>query len=194
EVMMADADDANLLGTHYVFLDGTESQSAPAPRQRFNEAAVPEGPYKGKPHAIPGVIELVDFDHGGEGVAYHDSAPDNIDGFYRPREGVDIQASSEGGSVVSWIEDGEWLRYTVEVGAPGTYELVIRHAGGEGDLRLECGGKDLVGTLRTTSTANWQDWTDLTTTVRLPAGPQQLFVRCGSGYNLRSLTFTRLQD
>ena len=75
EVMMADADDANLLGTHYVFLDGTKPQSAPAPRQRFNEAAVPEGPYKGKPHAIPGVIELVDFDHGGEGVAYHDSAP-----------------------------------------------------------------------------------------------------------------------
>ena len=99
EVMMADADDANLLGTHYVFLDGTKPQSAPAPRQRFNEAAVPEGPYKGKPHTIPGVIELVDFDHGGEGVAYHDSAPDNIDGFYRPREGVDIQASSEGGSV-----------------------------------------------------------------------------------------------
>ena len=109
-------------------------------------------------------------------------------------EGVDIQASSEGGSVVSWIEDGEWLRYTVEVEASGTYQLVIRHAGGEGDLRLECGGEDLAGTLRTTSTANWQDWTDLTTTVRLQAGPQQLFVRCGSGYNLRSLTFTRLQD
>ena len=194
EVMMADADDANLLSTHYVFLDGTKPQSPPAPRQRFNQAAVPEGPYKGKPHAIPGVIELVDFDHGGEGVAYHDSAPDNIDGFYRPREGVDIQASSEGGSVVSWIEDGEWLRYTVEVEASGTYQLVIRHAGGEGDLRLECGGEDLSGTLRTTSTANWQDWTNLTTTVRLPAGRQQLFVRCGAGYNLRSLTFTRLQD
>ena len=54
EVMMADADDANLLSTHYVFLDGTKPQSAPAPRQRFNEAAVPEGPYKGRPHAIPG--------------------------------------------------------------------------------------------------------------------------------------------
>ena len=194
EVMMADADNANLLGTHYVFLDGTKPQSAPAPRQRFNEAAVPEGPYKGKPHAIPGVIELVDFDHGGEGVAYHDSAPDNIDGFYRPREGVDIQASSEGGSIVSWIENGEWLRYTVNVREPGTYQLVVRHAGGEGDLRLECGGEDLAGILRTTSTANWQDWTNLTTKVRLPAGRQQLFVRCGAGYNLRSLTFTRLQD
>ena len=134
----------------------------------------------------------MDFDHGGPGIAFIDSTPGNIDGFYRPREDVDIQASSEGGSIVAWIEQDEWLRHTVDVEKTDRYRLVIRHAGGEGAVVIECGGRDVTGTLRTTSTANWQDWKDLTTEVDLRAGVQDLDVRCGSGYNLRSLAFTLL--
>ena len=192
QILVADADDAGLAETNYVILDGRHPQNPPEASVTVAKAMPEPGPYLGTPHSIPGVIELVDFDHGGEGVAYRDSAPGNIDGFYRPREGVDIQASSEGGSSVAWIENGEWLRYSVDVRKTGRYRLTIRHAGGEGDLTIECGGVDLTGPLRTTSTANWQDWTNLSTEVDLKAGTQALFVRCSAGYNLRSLTFTPL--
>ena len=190
EILVADADHAGLAETNYVMLDGRTPQAAPKAPVSTVEASPEPGPFLGRPHAIPGTIELVDFDHGGEGVAYHDSAPDNIDGFHRPREGVDIQASAEGGSVVAWIEDGEWLRYTVDVKRAGRYRLDIRHAGGPGALNIEFGGRNVTGEIRTTPTANWQDWTDLVTEVDLPAGVQEMHVRLGAGYNLRSVTFT----
>ncbi len=192
EILMANADDGNAIESRYVILDGTRPQAAPATRPTRADRMPPPGPFHGNPHAIPGVIQLVDFDHGGEGVGYSDSGADNIDGFYRPREGVDIQASSEGGSIVGWIEDGEWLRYTVEVKQPGRYRVDVRHAGGDGELRIEFDDVDVTGPLRITPTANWQDWTDLSTEIELPAGRQTMTVRCGAGYNLRSLTFTRL--
>jgi hypothetical protein len=47
-------------------------------------------------HAVPGTIEAENFDDGGEGVAYHDNEPANQGGAFRPGEGVDLQAASEG--------------------------------------------------------------------------------------------------
>jgi len=187
--LVADADNAGLLETNYVVLDGSTAQATPEAPLALLDPLPGPGPYHGEPAAIPGVIEAVDFDHGGEGVAYHDSQADNIDGFYRPREGVDIQASAEGGCGVSWIDSGEWMEYTVDVKQAGTYTLAIRHAGGEGDVRITFDGVDKTGSLKTTHTANWQDWTDLTAAVTLEAGVQKMRVLCGSGYNLRSFTF-----
>ncbi|MCP4938634.1 MAG: carbohydrate-binding protein, partial [Phycisphaeraceae bacterium] len=194
EILVADADHAGVAETNYVILDGRTPQVAPAAPASATETTPAPGPFDGRPHAIPGTIQFVDFDHGGEGVAYHDSAPDNIDGFHRPREGVDIQASSEGGSVVAWIEDGEWLRFTVDVERAGRYRLDVRHAGGEGTLRIEFDDRDVTGDLRTTSTANWQDWTDSSVVVELDAGVQEMHARLGAGYNLRSATFTKIDD
>ncbi|MEE2972819.1 MAG: carbohydrate-binding protein [Planctomycetota bacterium] len=194
EILVADADHAGRSETNFSILDGSRPQPPPPAPATSTESMPPPGPYSGRPHAIPGTIELVDFDHGGEGVAYHDSAPDNIDGFYRPREGVDIQASAEGGSVVAWISDGEWLRYTVDVAEAGRYRLVVRHAGGEGELSLEVDGRDVSGPIRTTPTANWQDWRDLETEIELDAGVQSLVVRLNSGYNLRSLTLAPIPE
>ena len=57
-------------------------------------------------------------------------------------------------------------------------------------LNIEFGGRNVTGEIRTTPTANWQDWTDLVTEVDLPAGVQEMHVRLGAGYNLRSVTFT----
>lgn len=187
--LVANADDASSIETNYVILNGSMPQAAPESPAAIVEPLPAAGPFYGKPLAIPGIIDAVDFDHGGEGVAYHDSQPDNIDGFYRPREGVDIQASSEGGCAVAWINEGEWLEYTVEVQKPGSYRLRIRHAGGPGELRIAFDGEDLTGPLNTTATANWQDWTDLTTEVTLEAGVQKMRVLCGSGYNLMRFSF-----
>ena len=64
QILVADADDAGSLATRYVMLDGGSPQSAPPPIANRADDAPPSGPYHGVPHAIPGRIELVDFDHG----------------------------------------------------------------------------------------------------------------------------------
>jgi hypothetical protein len=189
-VMLPDADSAGDLATHYAFVDGTAPRDPPPPPPNVVEEQPAPGPYPEKPHAIPGVIEAIDFDHGGEGVAYHDKEAENLGGFYRPREGVDIQSTSEGGSGVSWIEDGEWLEYTVDVAEAGTYTLKVRYAGGNSSFQLAFDGVDKTGPVHTTETGGWQVWSDVTTTVTLPAGRQKMRVLLRSGYNLRRFTFT----
>nr|MBA2301465.1 hypothetical protein [Acidobacteriota bacterium] len=71
--------------------------------------------------ALPGIIEAENFDNGGSGVAYVDTGGGNSGEQYRATD-VDIERSSDadGGYNVGWVEGGEWLQYTVSVGAAGT--------------------------------------------------------------------------
>ena len=87
-----------------------------------------QSPYPGQPHSIPGTIESEDFDLGGQGIAYLDCDPSNNGGAYRPGEGVDLEAASEGGFNVGWMCANEWLEYTVEVPEGGVYEVEARVA------------------------------------------------------------------
>lgn len=77
-------------------------------------------PYKGVAAQIPGVVELVKFDEGGEGVAYHDNTPENLGSSsgFRTDEGVDCSSSS-----IGYVASGEWTSYTVDVAEAGTYEV-----------------------------------------------------------------------
>ena len=77
------------------------------------------------PHAVPGRIEVEDFDNGGAGVAYNDTTPENSGGAGRLNEGVDI-VTVDGIAAVSWIYNDEWTEYTVEVASSGTYTATFR--------------------------------------------------------------------
>src|SRR5258706_113965 len=90
-------------------------------------AAASSTPYLGTPAAIPGQIEAENFDSGGEGIAYHDNSAGNAGGQYRGGD-VDIEASSEGGYDVGWTSSGEWLNYTANVAAAGSYVVQLRVA------------------------------------------------------------------
>jgi hypothetical protein len=86
-------------------------------------------PYPGpNPHPVPGKIEAEDYDIGGEGVAYHDTTLGNEGGEYRGDD-VGIQSTTDmgGGYNVGWIEEGEWLAYTVDAAHPGAPHRVRRH-------------------------------------------------------------------
>lgn len=134
-------------------------------------------PYGGTPRALPGVVEAEDFDEGGEGVAYHDESASNSGGGYR-KTGVDIQRTSDlgGGYNVGWMTAGEWLAYTVQVAAPGTYTLQVRvaAAGEGGRFHVEAGGRDVSGPLVIPNTGSWQRWTTVKAPVRLSTGVQVL--------------------
>jgi beta-glucosidase len=141
-------------------------------------------PYPGPdPHPVPGKIEAEDYDGGGEGVAYHDTTPGNEGGEYRS-EDVDIEITSDagGGFNAGWIEEGEWLAYTVDVASPGLYDIQVRVASAMERtisetlpvlgaiswtvpytrvLHLEFDGTDASGPLAFLATGGWQNWTSV---------------------------------
>jgi len=161
-------------------------------------AIVPtESPYYSKPIALPGKIEIEDYDRGGEGLGYHDS-----DGFvgtatYRPFDGVDIENTNDTGKGfdVGWSAAGEWLKYTVNVAKASTYTVSLRAsaAGKGGTVHIEDeSGKDLTGPIVVLDTGGWQNWQTVTGKITLPAGKQTLkLVEDTGGYNLNWMTFTR---
>jgi len=122
------------------------------------------------------VLELENFDSGNDGTAYHDAQSANIGGNgYRPGTGVDIVTMSDQGSTraIGIVKAGEWLRYTTNVQAAGTYSLEFRVAslGAGGKFHLEVDGKNVTGSLAVPDTKNWNTYTSVTKTgVALTAG------------------------
>jgi hypothetical protein len=152
-------------------------------------------------HEVPGIIYCVDYDIGNQGVAYSDSRyknEDNWDGdpwnegwSYR-NDGVDVSPTSEGnGYKVSWTADGEWLKYTVDVTADGTYNIIFRVAsdGGGGSLQLLLDGGDLTGTVSLPNTRGWERFRSVTVEgVSLTAGTYELELRIlTAGFDIASI-------
>ena len=142
-------------------------------------APAPPPPTSAK--AIPGTIEAEDFDNGANGATYWDSSAGNSGGQYRSTD-VDVEACSAGGYNVGWIASGEWLNYTVNVSAAGTYQLDFRVAAPSGGtLHVEFGGQDKTGAVTIPSTGGWQAWTTVSRTVTLSAGTQVMRVVFDTG-------------
>ena len=107
---------------------------------------------------LPGRIEIEDFDHGGEGVAYHDTTIGNAEKVYRDTESVDIKATGDvdGFYQVGWTQPGEWLEYTVNA-KPGVYDIHVRSTqktAADGVIELYFDGK-LLGSVNTPTTGSW---------------------------------------
>ncbi|WP_052384029.1 carbohydrate-binding protein [Litchfieldella xinjiangensis] len=64
-------------------------------------------------------LDAVNYDEGGQDVAYNDSSANQEGSDFRG-DGVDIVGD---GDAIGWIENGEWVEYTIEVAESGTYEL-----------------------------------------------------------------------
>ncbi len=155
-------------------------------------------------HRIPGVVNAAQYDIGNQWTAYFDrdyrttgGSPGggNTGGQYR-NDGVDIERSTDPQGFaynVGWMEDTEWLTYTVEVETAGRYDVEFRvaSAGGGGRLRALLGTTPLGADLTIPSTGGWQSWRSVwLRDVALPAGRHvlKLDVRTG-GFNLNRLRF-----
>ena len=150
-------------------------------------AAAP--PAAAQTKSLPGTIQAEDFDAGGSGTAYKDSSAGNAGGQYRSTD-VDIERCAEGGYNVGWTAAGEWLNYTVNVAAAGTYNLELRVASSSGgSLYVHFNGVNETGTITVPATGGWQNWTTIRKAVSLSAGTQSMKVSLNSGgLNLNSLT------
>jgi hypothetical protein len=133
-------------------------------------------PFSGSPVALPGTIQAENYDGGGEGVAYHDTTSGNSGSVYRT-DGVDLQDAVDtgGGFKVKSAVAGEWLNYTVNVTAAGTYTFAARVAssGTGGTFHIEVNGVDKTGPIVVPNTGGWQTWQTISRTgIALSAGPQ----------------------
>jgi len=176
------------VGEHKITAVATDSQGEEGSTSLTIKVNIPQGPYGGTPHAIPGKIELEEFDVGGNGFAYNDAdagskvepAPD-----FRSDEDVDIEKCEDtgGGYNIGWTAAGEWLEYTVDVKSSGLYDLVIRGACDEDGrtVSFSIDGDAIASNVEIDNTGGWQEWEDFTVEdVELSAGEHILRLTIGS--------------
>lgn len=141
--------------------------------------------------AIPGIVQMENYDKGGEGLSYHDADASNKTGAYRS-DGVDIEVCNEGGYNTCWSVTGEWLEYTVNVSASGIYEMTARVASqAGGSFHVEMDGTDISGLQTVPNTGGWQVWQNVTTNVNISAGQHIMrFYIDAQEFNTNYISFT----
>lgn len=138
-------------------------------------------------HVLPGTVQAVDYDYfpvSGEGHTYHDLSSGNAGGQYRADD-VDIACGSEGRPVLSALEPGEWIIYTVHVPTAGTYRIDVRYAAGGagGAIRIGLGGGDLTGDFPLPATGGGWRVATVASSAALRAGVQALRVSIAGAAN-----------
>ncbi len=130
----------------------------------------------GSPIGLPGTIWAQDYDQGGEGVSYHDTGSYTNAGRAYRSDGVDLEPSVDGNNNIGWVAAGEWVNYTVNVGASGHYTVQLRVAspGGDGWLKVGFNRSGVWASVPVRATGGWQAYTTLELPVTLNAGTQVL--------------------
>ena len=162
----------------------------PEPRQLF----------KGKELAVPGKIEVEDFDITGVGegnVSYNETDSQN-DGksTYREKDAPGVDLYDEGtGVVLGMTQEGEWLEYSIDVAKAGEYTLTTSVAAGNTGAAIQylLDGKELTKVLDVPQTASekWDVYEDLSAKVTLSAGKHILRLAIMGNYvNVDYFTFS----
>ncbi|WP_341835886.1 carbohydrate-binding protein [Chitinophaga pollutisoli] len=151
-------------------------------------------PYFANPLPIPGHIELGYYDHGGEGLAYHDNeiAARGTSSF-RKDEGVDLDNCSEGLYNTGYTNIGEWLRFTVQVNYAGRYRLYCKVASpnDHGRLRIEVDDVNVSGSMVVPKSGGYQNWrTLMVDNIQLTEGTKTIYHYLETGgYNAGRFAF-----
>ncbi len=187
------------LGDHTIKAVATDNAGNSSEATIIIKVKQPQGPYKGTAHAIPGVIQLEEYDLGGNNVAYMDDSPGSdvtpvVN--YRTDEDVDIETCTDngGGYNLGYATAGEWLEYTANVASTGKYDLDIRVAcdGTGRTLSVDMGSVSIAKDVAIPNTAGWQVWQTITVKgINLTAGPQimRLTIGAQSYINLNFVEF-----
>ncbi len=146
------------------------------------------------------VIEPGNYDYYeggiGQNISYFDASTANEAGSFRSPEYVDAGPTTGEGNTVSYINDGEWLEYTVNIAQAGTYDLSIRYAsgntGGGGPFHIEVDGNTVANNITVAFTnADWTLWaTKMVVGVILPAGQHVIRLAFDkAGFNMGKISF-----
>lgn len=152
---------------------------------------------------IPGNIFAVNYDMGRHNTAYWDTDFQNTGGgsyntgyLYR-NDGVDIEQCSDFGSNgynVGWINNNEWLTYTVTVTQTGVYNASVNVAAqSSGGSIIMLMDNVVVGSiLQVPATGGWQSWMPVENNgIHLNAGTHTLMLKFyNGGFNFSNVEFT----
>lgn len=109
--------------------------------------------------------------------------------------GIDVEASSEGGQNIGWIDAGDWIVWEINLPASGNYKVEYRVAGmNGGSIQLEkAGGNPIYGNIAVPNTGGWQQWQTISHNLSLSAGQQHIAIYApAGGYNINWIQFTLL--
>ncbi|GAA0534002.1 beta-1,3-glucanase family protein [Chitinophaga japonensis] len=115
---------------------------------------------------------------------------------YEYMSGIDVEATTDagGGRNVGWIDAGDWMSYQVTIPVSGAYRVEYRVASPNANtaLRLEKdAGATQLGSVAIPNTGGWQQWSNVSHTVTLPAGTYSIGIATATGgFNLNYLTIT----
>ena len=138
-------------------------------------------------HVLPGTVRAADYDYfpvSGEGHTYHDLSTGNAGAPYRTDD-VDVACGSEGQYVLTGLESGEWIAYTVDVPAAGNYRIDVRYnaTGATGAIRIGFAGSDVTADVPLAATAGAWRTATVASSVALKAGVQALRVTIAGAAN-----------
>jgi hypothetical protein len=168
----------------------------------------PQKPFGDKAWAIPGKIEMENFDEPGYGAgndSYSDSDSDdhgaesNGGKSYREGTGVDIYKKATG-YVVGYNQADEWLEYTVNVEKEGDYTMFAAVASGSttGSFKLSVDGEDIteeIAVPKNEGEDNYDDFGKVKANVKLPAGKHILrFTVTGDWMDIDYIQFASGKD
>ncbi len=165
----------------------------------------PQTPFGGKAWAIPGKIEMENFDEPGYGAgndSYSDNdsedhgAESNGGKSYREGTGVDIYKKTSG-YVVGYNQSGEWLEYTVEVAEAGDYTMyaAVASANATSSFQLSIDGDNVteeIAVPKNDGEENYDDYNKVSANVTLPAGKHILrFTVTGDWMDIDYINFVK---
>ena len=153
------------------------------------------------------IIYAVNYDLGKNGFAYFDNVVSNTsgsaggttwnNGYAYRNDGVDIEACEDelsNGFNVGWIEQGEWLLFTVQVEEAGNYDLNLRTAStnANGRLIVQVDGIQATESIELPNTGDFQAWQTTTVSdVVLKQGTNRIKLYFETGdFNINYFSFT----
>lgn len=143
---------------------------------------------------VPGDIQAIHYNTGGEGVGYHDLTVENTGDANDQNvriDHVDISKNTNGGFHISSIQSGEWYKYNVNVRSTGIYNIGIRYmsSNSTSQIKISQGEADLTGSITLPNTNNtWLTYT--IKGVNLTAGQQTLKIEAvQGGFELYDMQF-----
>lgn len=140
---------------------------------------------------VPGTIEAVHYNEGGENVGYKTENNSNNENNFR-KDGFYIETCKEGGYNTALREKGEWLAYNINVDKTGVYNLDLRAAEVTTGTKVKiwCDNEEVLGAekLDVEQTKEWR--TISLAGLKLKEGPHTLRVELEKGsFKLYTLSF-----
>lgn len=160
---------------------------------------------------IPGVIYSNNFDMGANQYAYYDKVVANYhlssgsytawnSGWSYRNDGVDIEKSDDdtysNGFSIGYIDDDEWMVYTVNIAKTAVYNINVRTASknSNGLFYFQIDDSDICSPISVNSSGGWYTWqTTLVSNVILNQGTHKLkFVVQKGNFNLGGFEFVEV--